>query len=60
MRIFVLKFLKLADKVSLKLSFFSDILACSIPFWYKVTHCNLTDAFQIQRRLSCAHFFTFQ
>ena len=60
MRIFVARFLKLADKVSLKLNFFSAVLAYFVPFWYKVAQCNLTDAFQIQGRLSCAHFFTFQ
>lgn len=60
MRIFLLKFLKLEDKVSLKLNFFSAVLAYFVPFWYKVAHCNLTDTFQIQGRLSCDHFFTFQ
>ena len=32
MRIFVLKFLKLEDKVSLKLNFFSAVLAYFVPF----------------------------
>ena len=60
MRIFFLKFLKLEDKVSLKLNFFSAVLAYFVPLWYEVAQYNLTDAFQLQGRLSCAHFFTFQ
>ena len=60
MRMFAFRFLKLADKVSLKLSFFSAVLVYFVPFWYKAAHCNLTDAFQIQGRLSCVHFITVQ